>query len=629
MTVTRKWTHSIWRSGVALMLTAGLAAPIWLATEVSAQEQLPDVAAAAPESTVLFHSMDLDREGTQWQLTEELLARVGLPDALDLWEEAALEDGAATGDFTEADLDALLGGEMAIVVTQHAVERVAAKFAAHLERHEATDSGDATPMARSGDRGHGLAAILVPGDPDAAWDYVQGQMTDLAAELGVELEESSYGDAELLTVAKRGDAASSDTEAGDPLSELMAQFDLHTRGTLVAGRAGDYIIVGPHQADVTAIVDAVDGTVGSLADSAEAQAVADELPADALSFTYVDGQGILDALGPELTEALQSYAPEMPQEAWGGQVGFAISADQPGFRFDTISVLGPEGDVDSMLVENDPAVAAAAERAPADTFVFQAGKLPETAYVGAPFLLAQAVNDAMSGAQPGDQAMMDIPTPEEMEEAIATATAALEFDPAADLFDLLGFEFIAFSTFPNINLDSVTLDAVAGVSTTDADALAETAEKIAAFIDRSEAAVEVSTRDVDGDTVYVVSDPEMVAVPAVEFGVVGDLAVIAIGGGIEALTTEPTESLAQDPQFQSVMGQLPSEYYQIGYVDIGQAVDTIVMLMGMLGGITMPEPAATPVAPVGGPENIRALGAVAFQRDGMDGGSAILYIAEP
>jgi hypothetical protein len=415
-------------------------------------------------------------------------------------------------------------------------------------------------------------------------------LTDLAGELDVELEESSYGDAELLIVANRGDDASSGMDSDDPMSEWMAEFDLHSRGSLVAGRAGDYIIVGPHRADVMAIVDVVDGTVGSLADSAEAQAVAAELPTEALSLTYVDGQGILDALGPELTQALQSYAPEMPQEAWGGQVGFAISADQPGFRFDTISVLGTEGDVGSMLVENDPVVPAAAERAPADTFVFQAGHLPETAYASAPFLLAQAVNAAVSGEQTGDHQAMMTSDSEEMEEEIATAAATLGFDPAADLFDLLGFEFIAFSAFPTISMESVELDAVAGVATTDPDALAETAEKIAALIDRFGEGAEVSTRDVDGDTIYAISDPEMEGAPRSSSVWSRTRPVIAIGGGIEDLTTEQTESLAQDPQFQTVMGHLPGEYYQIGYLNIGQAVDTIVMLMGVLGEWTWRNP---------------------------------------
>ena len=72
---------------------------------------------------MLFQAFDLDRGGQQWQQTGTLLERVGLPDALERWVAAVLEIGARKGDFTEADLDALLGGELAVVVTPLAVER--------------------------------------------------------------------------------------------------------------------------------------------------------------------------------------------------------------------------------------------------------------------------------------------------------------------------------------------------------------------------------------------------------------------------------------------------------------------------------------------------------------------------
>ena len=96
--------------------------------------------------------------------------------------------------------------------------------------------------------------------------------------------------------------------------------------------------------------------------------------------------------------------------------------------------------------------------------------------------------------------------------------------------------------------------------------------KIAAAIERADGEVDVSVREVDGDTIYVVSDPEMAEGPSLEFGVVDDQAVVGTGGGIEDLVTEPTASLADDPQFQAVMDVLPSEYYQVAYVNIGQVV---------------------------------------------------------
>ena len=73
----------------------------------------------------------------QWQQTGTLLERIGLPNAPERWVDALLEIGARKGNFTEADLNALLGGELALVVTPVAVERAME----HHERHQ--QQGDA------------------------------------------------------------------------------------------------------------------------------------------------------------------------------------------------------------------------------------------------------------------------------------------------------------------------------------------------------------------------------------------------------------------------------------------------------------------------------------------------------
>ena len=58
----------------------------------------------------------------------------------------------------------------------------------------------ATPMARAWDEPLGVTAVLLPGDPDAAWDYVERQVADLAAKLDVPVEEVTHGGGELLWV---------------------------------------------------------------------------------------------------------------------------------------------------------------------------------------------------------------------------------------------------------------------------------------------------------------------------------------------------------------------------------------------------------------------------------------------
>src|SRR5215213_6978840 len=142
-----RWVHAGWRIGVTLALLLGFLVPAWNAPAALAQGALPETAAAAPDGTVLFHVFDLDREGGQWQQTGTLLERVGLPDARELWEESVLEDGAAKGDFTATDLDALLGGELALVVTPLAVERAVE----HHQSRQQTGDDAATPVTQAWD----------------------------------------------------------------------------------------------------------------------------------------------------------------------------------------------------------------------------------------------------------------------------------------------------------------------------------------------------------------------------------------------------------------------------------------------------------------------------------------------
>src|SRR5215212_2304662 len=626
-----------WRIGVALTLLLGLSVPAWSAPPVSAKGTLPETAGAAPEGTVLFQAFDLDREGEQWQQTGTLLERVGLPDALELWEAGVLEEGAKKGDFTEADLDALMGGELAVVVTPLAVQRAVE----HHEKHQQRADDNATPLAHDWDESVGVTAVLLPSDPDAAWDYVERQVADLAAKHDVPVEEVSHGSGELLWVempdprerlTEKLEEAVGEAEVEEALGGLMGEtgMDMQGKPGFAAGRAGDFIIAGVSQADVTEIIDVVDGASDSLADSAEAQQVAAELPEETLAFTYLDGAAILDAVGEETLQKLQAMMPQADQAVWQARAGLAVSAVEPGFRVDAVAVPGESGSLGSAAIANDPAISAAAERVPAESFLYEAGVIPENAFVGAAYMLALAVNGDMAGENGQYGKHNQLPTEQEMEEEITTAAATLGFDPRSELFDLLGGQFIAFSSFPTFNMNGFGLDAVAAVTTTDADTLKETARKIAALIERSDVGADVSVRKSDGNSIYVVTDPEMAQGASLEFGVVDDQAVVGAGGGIEDLLTEPAASLADDPQFQAVMDELPSEYYQVTYVNIGQAIDVVTAMLGAMDGSQTGEAAvATPGPAAGSPANIRALGAVAYQRGDAAGSSMILYIAEP
>ena len=110
------------------------------------------------------------------------------------------------------------------------------------------------------------------------------------------------------------------------------------------------------------------------------------------------------------------------------------------------------------------------------------------------------------------------------------------------------------------------------------------------------------------------------------------LAVFGLGEGIDALINEPVDSLADDEQYQTVMGLLPDAYYQVGYADLGQVIDPIMNLKGGLQALQALQSGSADAlmnpSEGGSPRNIRAIGTVAFQEDNVSGSSTILYIDE-
>ena len=260
--------------------------------------------------------------------------------------------------------------------------------------------------------------------------------------------------------------------------------------------------------------------------------------------------------------------------------------------------------------------------------------IPENAFAGAAYMLALAVNGEMAGEEWQGDRLDQLPSEEEIEEEIATASATLGFDLRSELFDLLGGEFIAFSSFPTFDMNGFGLDAVAAVTTTDPDTLAETARKIAASIERAGSEADVSTRERrrrhhlrrerPGDGARV--PPSNLAWSTIR-------PWLAPRGESRICVTEPAASLADDPQFQAVMAVLPSEYYQVAYVDIGQVFDIVTAMFGAMDESQAASAgAATPGPAAGSPANIRALGGSVvptgrvgrIERDPLHRGAAVL-----
>ena len=668
-----KWTPLAWRLMTVLALAIGLAAPMLSAREVAAQTALPATAGAAPESTALFYEIDLDFDGSQWQQAATLLARAGIPDALDLGRESILEESEDSGDFTEADLDALLGGEMALMVSSDTIHTVIEQFG-QMGRQRGKDA--ATPVASSADGALGVAAVLMPGDVDAAWSYVERQLQGLAAEINSSVEEITYGDANLLWVEFDEEMMQQHRRMIDEAMKEFAASGMHGMGGMngmhdirgfAAGRAGDFIIAAASQADVEQIVDTISGDAPSLADSATVQQVRDELPAESLSFLYFDESTMLAAMDPEMLEAFKEFAPDMPDPVPAAG-GMTVSADEPGFRLDTVSIPLGGAAMPQTAMMNDAEIAASAETVPADAWLFGASRVDRASWVGIAFGLAQALNAEASGGRGKNRMQQFMPTADDIRQQFAQAKEILGFDPWEDLFAHFGDQVIAYATFPTISGDGFDMEALLTVAAAEPAALAPTVQEIADWIERSDTGIDVSTRKAGDDTIYTIASDEMDMAPPAEFGVIGDQLVAGIGAGIDNLGTTPSQSLTDDAQYQAVLELLPKRYFAVEYFDFRPVTGFIAMMDGSMGmadadpacnEFTSQEQAqsaydedplansdldtdfdgeacedafgrsATPVAAAGSVENVKAFAAVAFNDGVRMGTSTILYIPEP
>lgn len=695
-------------AAVAALLAPAAALP---AVEAGAQDVdlIPATAQAAPADTVAFVSIDLDQESAQWQQVQDLLERVGAPTALDDARAAILAEKAPDGSqLSEADLDALFGGEMAVVVLPQAVANIAGVYDVALEamatpQAELTEEAFATPMAEIAENGFGVAAVLQPSDMDHAWQYVQDQLAKAAGDAGATVTETDYDGTTIYTVPGSdfygmdhaagmaademggmddGDDMDGDEMDGHDMEGAMSQAGHGLEAETAVAQVGDFIVAGPSAADLEPLIDAASGGDNLAADE-DFGAVRDAFPNEALAFAYVSSADIMDAIGPDLSASLEDlYATYYGEEAAaaymsGVDAGVVVWADDPGLRIDTIQ-MASEGSLPPMVP--DAGEVTFAENVPAGALIYAAGFQPRVVLDQAALSIAQTINqiEAMDqGEEPETpQSIDDIAhmlTPEYRDEQIAQAEAVVGFNLKTDLFDKLTGEFgFAFGA-PNLAMGGLDVDLILALASNDPDSLTEQTARLARFIEQQPDAPDLNAATMGEDTVYTITDESATGIPPFGFGVVDGQLVAGTVASIEALGTAPATSLANDAQFQTVMGELPADYYQVGYIDLGQIVPLAMALSGQGGftgaGGTDADPAcadhadqaaaqsafdedpygnssldsdfdgqacedffapATPMAgPVGGPENVKALAAVTWERDGMMGSNTILYIAKP
>jgi hypothetical protein len=623
---------------------------------VAAQSESYATASAVPADAVLYSVTNLDLESAQWQQVEELLSRLGIPDALDQFRVEAV-----TGigeEPTREEFDALLGGEAAFFVLPSGVESLVEQFQAlnaQMAEMGMGTPGAAGEMAQMPDvEVTGVGAIIEPSDPELAWDYVGRHIASQADSGVVQMVETTEGDVSLVTLTP------SDPEAPE----------------LVLANTGSFIVIAGNIIDVQTVIDTANGEADSIADHEAFNQVLGELPAETAWFSFYDSTQVMGMLGSDFMEGIYSLSPELaPSAETASFGGVALWADDEGFRLDSVTIPAEGSDLSAMVPDGTVTFS---ERVPASTTIFAGGIVPDGTWNSAALSAAMAINAGMMGQALEPQSFDEMFSEEAIQAQLDQAEQVLGFDLLDDFFAQLSGETAFALTFPDMMaMGAVSINTVFVSEVEDGAVVAESIEKLVRMLS-SMAGDEfpVTTESVGDDTLYVIGDPATTGVPAVQVGVVENQLLIGTEEGVTGFLEGVSEPLSADAQYQEVLGLLPGgEYYQVAYIDLTDIIPTVMALSGGMMGASgagiedadpacleydsqedaqaaydedpftnsnldqdfdgqacedlfAPAAAASPVAPSGGIEALESFAAVAYEEDGKLYSSAILRVGE-
>ncbi|HEU5434504.1 MAG TPA: DUF3352 domain-containing protein, partial [Thermomicrobiales bacterium] len=556
----------------------------------------PATAKAAPADAAAFITFDTNTNSPQWTQAADLLARLGMPNAADMWKAKAAEhesNGMGTPP-TQAQVDALTGGQIAVAVTsQAAVEAIQAS----MSRHGEQGSMESQAMADMHDV-HGVAAIVQPSDPDVAWSYVQQQFGNMAQQMGAQVAQTQVDGVDVISVSPAPGATPAASPVAMEQGGSMYGMDMGHRHGGAAARVDNLIVAGPTADDLKPFLDAATGGAPSLAASPELADVQANLPTQqGLVFAYANTAGIVDGLDPQIKEALRSMSPTLQDEAaWKLHLGVVGWADANGFRLDSIAI-GANGYDLSKVVPPNKALTVD-QKVPADTLLFSGGYQLPGAWDSLALSLAQAVNQGMAEMGMGTPTAMPMATPTSMgqmfspayiEQQIAQATQTLGFNPRDELFGQFQGEYVFAVGAPSFGAGGFDLAAIFATELGDPSKVQPSIDKLARLIGslaiKNSTTTTIAERQVGADKVYSIKDSAMPNLP-VEFGIVNGHFVVGIGKGVDEFASGATSNLASSSQYQQVMALLPSDHFAVSYIDLKQIVTLATAFSGMGGAAT-------------------------------------------
>jgi len=532
----RRLTSITLIASLMLALTAASHSPVVAMDTASLQ-----TASAVPAVAQFYLAVDVDTTGPQITKSLELLERAGLSDSDDSLSTIVSPGAEARGVNVET-VDELIDGELAVAGTGLNVDALGVLSDLPMDGDLSGVNVDEIGSNVSS----GIAVVITASNMDEVTVELIAEFREDAATAGSPVEETEVEGAQVLVT--EGDAATG--EAGN----VMAILD-------------DVVILGEVLEDVRPFIEAQAGVVPSLANEPDFIETMAQLPDESLLAVYTPGPSDLNSIEALLREAGVSLALDLLVGP-GAASGFALSADDAGFRVDTVRLAktGEQFEV-AGLASN----LTLADRVPSDSLLLVNGFDLGTSLA---FRLIEQLLVVGSGLMSGSTEIVPEMTQAYIDSQYAEFVQLLGFNLQTAFIQQLqgeyGFAVTGVDPVDPANIQAILTSEV-GDPLVVTDALSSAGALVQAF---SEGQAVVSTVTIGESSLNQVALNADGSEITVQYGLVGDEFALSVGEALVEYTLGIAEPLSANPDFQEALSLLPAEYDGLFYLATSDLAET-------------------------------------------------------
>lgn len=498
----------------ALVSAQNAATPV---AEVSA----PPLADAMPATVQAYVASDFNLENDQFTQATGLLTSLLVPGAGDT-VSAIVEKLIGILDLLPSNVRTVLEGEIGIGITGFHP----------LDLNAVTDSSSGMQSVLPG-----YAVVLHPNQAGRARQEVEDWFTAQLDAKGLEPERDTERGVVILTNPGASDPATATTPS-------------------VVVFVGDYILLGHDLDDMQPFISAIRGGVPTLSESANLDKLNSALPNDRLLFGFISGETMTESAASIFNDSSLAASIEPPF----GETAFTIAADDPGFRFESVSLPVQGTTLPDVDAGSNPDFASTI---PSTTLAMFAGE-----DLGNSWLMAQLqkviLSVLMSSLGAGEIDLTDT----DLDTQFGVLSMLTGIDFKKDLMDQLVGDYGAAL----LSLDTENPWASSAVIASELDQVDRVSIGVTSLGPLLQTAgsgdISITTASVNGQTVNNVTLVNDDQTATIQYGVVDDKLMVGLGDGVANVAHGQITSLDENPGYQAGLAQLPARYTSVMYADV-------------------------------------------------------------